>query len=112
MFLVDVLHHIPRDRQGQTLDTLFERMKPGAKLIIKDIDAAQPFWCFFNKLHDLLLAGQYPHEQAASELQAHLSQLGFEVTEMTKERIYVYPHYIIVSEKKGSVLGESYLVPD
>lgn len=100
VFLVDVLHHIPRDRQRQTLITLFEKLKPGATLVIKDIDAGQPFWCLFNKLHDLLLARQYPQERAASDLRALLSKVGFYVKNLTKERIYVYPHYTIVSEKK------------
>lgn len=100
VLLVDVLHHIPRDRQGQTLLTLFEKLKLGAKLIIKDIDASQPFWCLFNKLHDLVLAGQYPHELAASELRAQLSNIGFIVKDLTKERIYVYPHFTIFAEKQ------------
>lgn len=100
VFLVDVFHHIPPNQQVQTLESLFVTMKPGAKLIIKDIDAGQPFWCLFNKLHDLVLAGQYPHECAASDMQAHLSEAGFVVNEMTKERIYLYPHYTIVSEKR------------
>lgn len=100
VFLVDVLHHIPRERQRQTLLALFEKLKPGARLVIKDIDAGERFWCLFNKLHDLLLAGQYPCEQAASDLMAHLSQVGFAVKDLTKERIYVYPHFTIISEKQ------------
>jgi SAM-dependent methyltransferase len=100
VFLVDVLHHIPRDRQGQALRDLFRKLKVGARLIIKDIDAGQPFWCLFNKLHDLLLAGQYPQECDALELQGHLSHAGFTVANVIKERIYVYPHYTIVAEKR------------
>lgn len=100
VFLVDVLHHIPQNRQWQALHELFDKLKVGAHLIIKDIDAGQPFWCTFNKLHDLLLAWQYPHERAASDLRAQLLRLGFVVKDLTKERIYVYPHFTIVSEKQ------------
>lgn len=66
VFLVDVIHHIPIHLQRKTLDSLFRALKPGARLIIKDIDADRPFWCLFNKLHDLLLAGQYPREISCS----------------------------------------------
>ncbi|MEX5213784.1 MAG: class I SAM-dependent methyltransferase [Nitrospiraceae bacterium] len=100
VFMVDVLHHIPRDWQDQALRDLFAKLKVGARFIIKDIDAGQPFWCLFNKLHDLLLAKQYPQECDALELQCRLSHTGFTVTGMTKERIYVYPHYTIVAEKR------------
>lgn len=102
VFLVDVLHHISRDRQEQALSDLFEKLEVGAQLIIKDIDAGQPFWCLFNKLHDLLLARQYPQERTASDVRAQLSKVGFCVKNLTKERIYVYPHYTIVSEKNVS----------
>lgn len=105
VLLVDVLHHIPRHLQKQTLRALLEKLKPKAKLIIKDIDAGQRLWCLFNKLHDLLVARQYPHECAAAELRNQLTQLGFEVTRMMQERIYVYPHYTIVSEKKRDLVS-------
>lgn len=100
VFMVDVLHHIPRDWQDQALRDLFAKLKVGARFVIKDIDAGQPFWCLFNKLHDLVLAGQYPHELAASELKAQLFDIGFIVKDLTKERIYVYPHFTILAEKQ------------
>lgn len=100
VFLIDVLHHITPNQQEQTLHDIFGKLKTGARLIIKDIDAGQPFWCLFNKLHDLLLARQYTHERAASDLSAQLSQLGFVIKELITERIYVYPHFTLISEKQ------------
>ncbi|MDI3461618.1 MAG: hypothetical protein OJF50_000439 [Nitrospira sp.] len=101
VFLIDVLHHISPTQQRLFLITLFNHMMSGGKLIIKDIDADRPVWCFFNKIHDLLLSGQYPRECSAGKLEFDLDQFGFVVTHIMKERLFVYPHYTIICEKKS-----------
>jgi 2-polyprenyl-3-methyl-5-hydroxy-6-metoxy-1,4-benzoquinol methylase len=97
--LVDVLHHIPPQDQATFLARLFEKMRPSAILILKDIDAGRPFLCFFNKLHDLAVTGAMGNELTAAETGSHLRSLGFEIQSSGAARKLWYPHYWFVAKK-------------
>jgi 2-polyprenyl-3-methyl-5-hydroxy-6-metoxy-1,4-benzoquinol methylase len=101
--MIDVLHHIPADRQGPFLRSLFEKMKPGAKLMLKDIDAGQRFLVLFNKLHDLLISREVGHELPATEVQKCATAIGYEVLRLYRTRMWVYPHFTLVCEKPHSI---------
>ena len=58
VLLVDVLHHVPPDGQDRFLTALAEAMRPGARLVFKDIAADSPL-VVFNKLHDRVFAGEF-----------------------------------------------------
>jgi len=73
-------------------------MKPGARLIIKDIDGGSPL-VYCNKLHDLLFAGEKGNELPYQTTQSWIQQNNLEILEFTKKRMYVYPHYTIVAKK-------------
>ena len=60
-FLNDVLHHVPEQLQKIFLNEIYNQMKSGSKFILKDIDAASKL-VYFNKIHDLVLSQEYPHE--------------------------------------------------
>lgn len=99
VLLIDVLHHLRPSQQIQFLSNLFSLLKPGAKLIIKDIDAEERFWCIFNKLHDIVVSRELSHEMGAHQVESALREIGFRTHGITKKRLYVYPHFSIVSEK-------------
>jgi len=99
VLLIDVLHHIPRSQHEGFLSKLLAQMKSDTIVIIKDIDARQPFWCLFNKMHDLVFSRQFTHERGASEFQVSLEQLGYKVLKVMMQRVYVYPHFTIVCKK-------------
>lgn len=99
IFLIDVLHHVPVDRQKNFVADVCRLMKPGARLVFKDINAASPL-VHFNKLHDLIFAGEIGNEWKARDASIFLSDCGMEIMEKTKKRMYVYPHYTIVARKK------------
>lgn len=73
-------------------------MKPGAQLIIKDINAANPL-VLFNKIHDLVFAGEIGNEMSFARLKEFLINKGFTIQSSTKKTMYVYPHFTIVAEK-------------
>jgi 2-polyprenyl-3-methyl-5-hydroxy-6-metoxy-1,4-benzoquinol methylase len=98
LFMIDVLHHVPLDRQFGFLATLFGRMRPGQRLLFKDIDAASPL-VYWNKLHDLALAGEIGHEQRARVVREHLESVGFEVSMVFRKRVFLYPHYALLCAK-------------
>ncbi len=99
--MVDVLHHIPPAMQWSTLAELHHSMKPGALLILKDIDRASPL-VLFNKLHDLLLAGEIGFERSADAAASELARLQFEVTAKSHRRLWWYPHYTIVARRAAN----------
>ncbi len=99
VFLVDVLHHVPRKKQADFLKNLSEKIKPGARLILKDIDGASPF-VVFNKLHDLVFAREIGNEISIKKALKLLQQNGFDIIEQEKRLMYVYPHYTLVAKKR------------
>lgn len=102
VLLVDVLHHVPPDRQAAFLAMIHDRMAPGATLILKDMDADARFWVQFNRLHDRVLAGEAGHEPSAVGLAEQLRQLGFEVTPAVHRRMLVYWHFTLHCRRPGS----------
>ena len=58
ILLIDVLHHIEKNRQKQIIELLIENMKPNTLLIYKDISNNNSIKGFINILHDLLFSQQ------------------------------------------------------
>ncbi len=98
IFLIDVLHHVPKKLQHDFLKNLSIAMKPGATLVLKDIDAASPL-VYFNKLHDIIFAGERGNEMSAQQAATLLQANGLTITQQEKRTMYVYPHYSITAKK-------------
>lgn len=98
IFMIDVYHHIPKKIRDEFLKQLFEKMKPGAKLMLKDIDAASPF-VVCNKVHDMIFAQEFSKEISFKRANNLLESLGFKILEGRKKRVFVYPHYFILAQK-------------
>jgi len=98
IFLIDVLHHVPKKVQPQFLTNLLRSMKPNAKLIVKDIDASSPL-VIFNKLHDLIFSHEVGNELSSKAVYSLLSENKMEMLDLQKKNTYVYPHYTIVAKK-------------
>jgi len=98
IFLNDVLHHIPSMDQVGFLRKIHHKMRKGAQFVLKDIDAESPL-VYFNKLHDLILNRQYPHEMSKKDCYQVCQTLGFQINESLSIRKLVYPHFILVMTK-------------
>ena len=98
IFLIDVLHHVGSKNRELFIKNLVERMKPGAKLVLKDINRASGF-VYFTKLHDFIFAGEIGSEISLNAARQLLERNGLQILEQTKRRMYVYPHYCIVAKK-------------
>ena len=98
IFLVDVLHHVPKKNQENFIMDLISAMKLGAKLILKDINANSPL-VYFNKLHDLIFAREIGNEMSIDNAILLLKKNGLKIIEQEKRIMYVYPHYTIVAQK-------------
>ncbi len=98
IYMVDVYHHIPKNIRENFMKQIYDQMKPGARLMLKDIDGGSPF-IPFNKLHDLIFAQELSREISFASALQLLTSLGFKITEARKKNILVYPHYFILAEK-------------
>lgn len=98
VFMVDVLHHIPKNSQIAFLQQVYDKMTPGSKLILKDIDANN-FLVLFNKVHDLVFAGELGNEFSVKRSLETLNDCGFKIRSTSEKRLFVYPHYTIIAEK-------------
>jgi 2-polyprenyl-3-methyl-5-hydroxy-6-metoxy-1,4-benzoquinol methylase len=98
IFLVDVLHHVPAANQEDFIKSLAFTMKPGAKLVLKDINAASPL-VYCNKIHDLVFAGEIGNELKMETARKLLESNGLSIIQQEKRRMYVYPHYTLVAQK-------------
>lgn len=98
IFLNDVLHHVPKPNQRQFMKDLIAKMKPGARLIVKDINGGSVL-VYFNKMHDLVFAGEIGNELPYKKTQTWLTEDKMEIIDFKKKRMYVYPHYTIVAKK-------------
>ncbi len=98
--MVDVLHHIPPRQQQAYMTALCRSMRPGQRLVFKDIDAASPL-VVCNKLHDYLISGQRAHEVKADTLRLWIEQAGMRIIHFERIRMLWYPHVLIVAEKGG-----------
>ncbi len=98
VYMIDVYHHIPKKVREAFMVQLYEKMKPGARLMFKDINGASPF-VVLNKVHDLIFAQELSHEIGFNKAQNFLKSIGFKVVEARKKRVFIYPHYFILAEK-------------
>jgi len=98
IFIIDVLHHVPLKSQENFLQDLIQMMKPGARLVLKDINAASGL-VYINKIHDLVFAGEIGNEMTMERAKSLLIKNGLNIIEQEKRTMYVYPHYTIVAKK-------------
>ena len=98
IFLNDVLHHIPQENQIDFLTEIYNEMDAEATFILKDINAESPL-VYFNKLHDIIFAGEIGKELKFNEALRVLEEIGFEILDTDRRNIAVYPHYTIICKK-------------
>ena len=95
---IDVLHHIPRDRQDDFVREIVANMDSGAILIIKDIEASKTFGAWMNQLHDLLLAREWVHHRRSQDIVRLLQSRGAIVSQPIIHWTLWYPHFLVVAQ--------------
>lgn len=98
VFLNDVLHHIPKEKQFNFLEEIYDSLNKDAIFILKDIDAAS-LLVYCNKIHDLVFAGEIGNELKFESALEILKKIGFKVLKTDRRNIAVYPHYTIICKK-------------
>lgn len=101
IYMIDVLHHIPPAIQADILAQVFAKMRPGAVLLLKDIDASSPL-VVFNKLHDTIFAGAPGNEWSMQKVLDTGRAIGFVQEEAFTQRTFVYPHFFVKLRKPAT----------
>ena len=94
---IDVFHHLPAGEHRRMAGVLFELLRPGGELLLKDI-ADTPRWKYlFNRLHDRIVAGpEATHCRAPEDMAALVADAGFAVQATERlGRLGPYPHYLV-----------------
>jgi 2-polyprenyl-3-methyl-5-hydroxy-6-metoxy-1,4-benzoquinol methylase len=100
--LIDVMHHVPPASQHDVFRTAARHLKPGARLIYKDI-APRPRWrAYANTLHDLLLARQWVHYVDMSQILDWAHEEGLvPVRSYTANRLWYGHHFAVFQRPSG-----------
>ena len=94
--VMDLLHHLAPPDQLHLMSKLSQLVRPGGRVLIKDI-ATQPAWKHaFNMLHDRLVAGDHPHCLSPKAMASATTDAGLTVDGVQRlSRFSPYPHYVV-----------------
>ncbi len=97
--MCDVLHHIPADAKARLIGDVANQMRPGAVLVLTDIDAGRRFGRWMNQFHDLVVSREWVAPVTSGDARAMIEEAGLSIREALFVRSLWYPHYLIVAAK-------------
>lgn len=100
-YVLDVMHHVPRDAQLPLLQRIHDLLKPGGVFLMKDITTEPWFGLKFTEVLDRVMVGMeeplcYRHHTEWGEM---LRGLGFKVRVVRVPDVLPYPHVVIAATK-------------
>jgi cyclopropane fatty-acyl-phospholipid synthase-like methyltransferase len=99
-YMLDIVHHVQPETVEPLLFELHEALRPGAVLVVKDVDTQPAYKRWFTHALDLLMSpAGVIHYWPAAELQALLEQIGFQVSRHLMVDFLPYPHVLFVCRK-------------
>lgn len=106
--IVDVMHHVPPAAQRSVIESAAARLRPGGRLIYKDM-VRRPRWrAAMNRLHDLVMARQWIHYAAIADVERWAADAGLAVVERAAASRWWYGHELRVFERaSGATLSPS-----
>ena len=94
--MIDIMHHIPPEKQYLVFSEAVKRVAPGGRLLYKDM-CHRPFWlAAVNRLHDLIVARQWINYVPLDTIKQWGLSLGLELKKESCYRRYVYGHEQLV----------------
>jgi 2-polyprenyl-3-methyl-5-hydroxy-6-metoxy-1,4-benzoquinol methylase len=100
-YVLDVMHHLPREDQARVLQRLRSLLARGGMLVMKDITTEPRAGLLFTEALDRLMVGwreplAYRHHREWGEM---LTDLGFKVRMVRVPDVLPYPHVVITAVK-------------
>lgn len=100
--MIDVMHHVPPERQRETLAAACAMVRPSGLLVYKDM-ARSPAWAAWaNRAHDLLLARQWIHYLPIAEVESVAAGSKLRLAHGESVRLGWYAHELRVFRREPS----------
>lgn len=96
--IIDLIHHIPKDKQVTFLNNIIMNSKSGDLIIIKDINPRGFIFKFWNSFHDLIIANQVINYLDFDKFEKNLTN-DIKIVDSFYKRIFLYDHYFLVLKK-------------
>lgn len=102
VYVLDVLHHIPRDVVPQVIREVHAALPAGGVFVVKDLDT-QPAWqrVFAHVLDVAMSPSSPPHYWSQDDMTVELTRAGFTVKRHVLIDYLPYPHVLFVATKTG-----------
>jgi cyclopropane fatty-acyl-phospholipid synthase-like methyltransferase len=99
-YMLDIVHHIPRESVPPLLAQIFRCLGPGGYLLVKDVDTEPRWKRGFTWLLDKAMGPATPVSYWSAEELGHLLEAtGFRVRRHLMVDVLPYPHVLYVCEK-------------
>lgn len=106
IFMLDLIHHLPKDQVADFLSRVAQRVVPGGVLLLKDVSNRPTYKRLFTLALDRLMVGNEPiHYWDPIELTALVESLGFTVKRHTINDFLPYPHILYVCSRVSPPLS-------
>ena len=100
--MIDVVHHVPPDRQRAMLEAACGLVRPGGLLVYKDMATAPAWAALANRLHDLVLARQWIHYLPIASVASIAAECGMRVRHGDDVRLGWYAHELRVLVRESA----------
>jgi 2-polyprenyl-3-methyl-5-hydroxy-6-metoxy-1,4-benzoquinol methylase len=101
IYMLDLIHHLPKDHVETFLAAIAGRVKPGGTLLLKEVAPTPRFKMLFTLALDRLMVGSDPIRYwPPQELSAILTRLGFDIVRHRMTDFLPYPHLLYVCRKR------------
>lgn len=98
--MVDVMHHIPLPIREAFFSTCASRVRPGGRLVYKDMNERPRLSAAVNTLHDLVLARQLIHHEPVQNVVDWAASCGLRPLGHSAYMKLLYSHELVVFEKQ------------
>ncbi len=101
IYMLDLIHHLPKDAVPDTLSRIVDLLAPGGVLIVKDVANRPTYKALFTLALDRLMVGMEPiHYWPIVELSSLLRSLGLDVKVHPIRDVLPYPHVLYVCTRQ------------
>lgn len=97
--LIDVMHHVPPAHQEQAFRDAASRVRPGGRLVYKDMADRRFPHSLLNRLHDMLLARQWIHYLPMERAERIAASEGLTLVHAEDITMLWYAHELRVFER-------------
>jgi predicted O-methyltransferase YrrM len=103
VYTLDILHHLEPSDARDVLARVYDSLRAGGTLIVKDVDTRPRYKMAFTWLLDVLMTrGERPRYWSRVELTETLRGLGFSVVRYAMVDALPYPHELYVCMKPAA----------